>query len=729
MGKWTRRALITTGGLVGGGLLVGVGGIAFAPNRLGIRDETNEDGTSLTTWLKITPDNQVIVIIPHCEMGQGAQTGLAMMLADELDAAWDDVVIEEAPPVSLYANGHLIAGFVQVTQSVPSWLTRVLEYASYQVSKVIPLQITGGSSSTITTGHFGMRMAGASAKAMLLEAAAADWDVPVEECSTANTHVFHANSDRRISFGALASRAVEIKPPQHPTLKTPDQYTLIGKSQPRRDLPPKIKGEAQYAVDVVVPDMLYATIAASPIPGGQLTSVDTQPAMNIDGVEKVVSLSDAVAVVAKGFPIALKGLRSLNPIFSDNEKGNISSEDIFAQHAAVLDTAEGDINHQAGSGAEALSGADRVVEAEYRVPYLAHATMEPMAATAQVVGDRCEIWAGTQDPLNARRVAAKAADLDEDQVVFHNAHSGGSFGRRLPGAFDYIDQAVRVAKALSPTPVKLIWSREEDMQHDFYRPALIGRFSAGMSEDNGLDSWVARFSGPGGFGEALTPYGVPNQEIVEHAPPEHLRVGSWRSVGHSQQGFFAESFIDELAAAAGQDPYQFRHDLLTEKPRYQAVLAKAASMSNWQEPAPAGRGRGIAVVEAFGTVVAQVAEVSVDDRQRIKVHNIWAAVDCGSLVNPDQGLAQIQGGILFGLSATLYQEITVSNGAVEQQSFPSYRSLSLADTPPVDVEFVESAGQMGGLGEPGVPPVAAAVANAVYALTQQRLRSLPLRLA
>ena len=728
MGKWTRRALITAGGLVGGGLLVGVGGIAFAPNRLNIRPDDNDGGASLTTWVKITPDNKVIAVIPHCEMGQGAQTGLAMMLAEELEAAWDDVVIEEAPPVSVYANGHLIAGFVQVTQSVPSWLTRVLEYAAYQVSKVVPLQITGGSSSTITTGRFGMRVAGAAAKGMLLEAAAAEWGVPVEECIAVDTHVEHRRSGQRTSFGALASRAAELTPPRHPQLKTPDQFKLIGTSHPRRDLPEKVTGQATYAVDIALPDMLYATIAASPIPGGTLQSVDTQPALDIDGVNTVVELADAVAVVASGYPAALKGLRALKPTFGEGV-GKLSTAELWAQHAAILDTTEGEIDHEVGQGAGGLASASRVVEAEYRAPYLAHATMEPMAATARISDGVCEVWAGTQDPLNARRVAAKAAEMDDDQVVFHNTHSGGGFGRRLPGAFDYIDQAVRIAKAMSPVPVKLIWSREEDMQHDFYRPALLGRFSAGLNERNEIDTWVSRFTGPAGFGEARTPYDAPNQAIVAYEPPEHLRVGSWRSVGHSQQGFFVESFVDELAAAAGKDPYRFRRDSLAHNPRYQSVLDRAAAMANWDQSPPAGRGRGIAIVEAFGTVVAQVVEISIEAGQRIKVHDVWAAVDCGSLVNPDQGLAQIQGGILFGLSAALYQEITVKNGAVVQQNFPSYPSLTLADTPRVEVDFVPSDHQMGGLGEPGVPPIAAAVANAVYALTHRRLRTLPLRIA
>jgi isoquinoline 1-oxidoreductase beta subunit len=729
MGKWTRRTLITAGSLLGGGLVLGVGGIAFAPNRLGLRDKSAKDAAHLTTWLKITPDNRIIAIIPHCEMGQGAQTGLAMMLADELDADWDTVTIQEAPAEDAYANGHLIAGFLRLMSAIPTWLTRALEYGSYRISRVVPLQITGGSSSTITTGQYGMRVAGAAAKAMLLEAAATQWDVPIDECTASQSLITHAASERNGTYAEFANRAASLEPPQNPTLKTRDQFTLMGHSTPRPDLPDKVVGKAVYAVDVVLPEMLYATVAASPVPGGALQSVDHGPAMAVAGVRRVVELPDAVAVVAEGFTPALKGVRALAPTFSASDRGTASTQELYEEHARVLSAGDGDVDHLAGDGAAALATADELVEAEYRVPYLAHASMEPMAATVQVTADHCEVWAGTQDPLNARSVAAKAAGLDDEQVVFHNTHPGGSFGRRLPGAFDYVDQAVRIASALSPTPVKLIWSREEDMQHDFYRPALLARCRGGLNGQGEPLCWVSEFSGPGDFGAARPYYGIPHQEIIAHSPPENLRHGSWRSVGNSQQGFFMESFIDELAVAADKDPYQYRRDLLSEKPRHQAVLDRVTEMANWNAPLPAGHGKGIAIVECFGTSVAEVAQVSVDDRGRIKVHNVWAAVDCGFAVNPDQGLAQIQGGIMFGLSAALYQEITLKDGAVEQRNFPDYPSVTLADAPELQVEFVDSGGTMGGLGEPGVPPIAAAVANAVYAATGQRLRSLPLRIS
>jgi isoquinoline 1-oxidoreductase beta subunit len=726
MRKWTRRAFITVGTLVGGGLILGVAGVAFAPNRFGIRDSSGKDGASLTTWVKITPDNKVIALIPHCEMGQGAITGVAMLLAEELQANWQDVEVQEAPAESIYANGHFMAGMLQNAVGVPSWLERALEYSAYRISRFVPLMITGGSSSTTTTGQYGMRVAGAAAKTMLRDAAAAQWGVPVEECHAANTHIHHAGSGRKASFGELAQAASKLKPPVHPVLKDRKDFTIVGKSKPRGDIPSKVDGTAQFAVDVSLPGMLYATVRATPIPGGVLESVDPAPALAIEGVVRVIELEDAVAVVAKGYWSAQQGVRALQPVFSDAGLAAVNSDSLFAAHAQSLDSGDGDVNLKVGDGAEGLAHASQVITAEYRLPYLAHASMEPMAATAVVENGRCEMWSGTQDPLNARNVAAKAIDIDEDAVLFHNMQLGGSYGRRLPFAFDYIDQAARIANAVSPTPVKMIWSREEDMSHDFYRPDMLARFKGGLDEDGNACCWVSAFTGSGGFGDAHPPYEIEHQEVLVFNAPKHLRTGSWRSVGHSQQGFIVESFIDEMAVAAGKDTYQYRRELLKNKPRQLAVLDRAAEMAGWNQPRQEGRGLGIALVESFGTTVCEVAEVSVGASGKPRVHHVWAAVDCGQVVNPDQALAQIQGGIIFGLSAALYQEITLEKGAVKQRSFPDFNSVKLADAPRVTVEFLETDSPMGGLGEPGVPPIAAAVANAIYAVSGERKRSLPL---
>jgi isoquinoline 1-oxidoreductase beta subunit len=723
MGKWTRRAFIGAGGLVGGGLVVGIGAVALAPNRLRIVPDRDGAAQHLTTWIKITPDNEVIAVIPHCEMGQGALTGVAMMLAEELEADWSRVRIEEAPPEDAYANGYMLRGFAaEAGLEVPRWLERAVDYGTYKVADMAGLQITGGSSSTRATGQFGMRVAGAAAKAMLLEAAAARWSVPAAELIARDSRVVHASSSRSATFGELASAAALLEPPQHPVLKARDQYRLVGTAQDRRDIPSKVDGTAEYGIDVALPDMLYAAIAAAPVPGGKLATVDAEPAKAKQGVREVVLLDDAVAVVADGYWQAVQALRTLQPQFTDAGLGAVHSEQIYAAHAVALDEAESD--------AEPPAGAD-MVAVEYRVPYLAHATMEPMCATARFADGRCEIWAGTQDPLNARRVAAEAADIDPADVDMHNLQLGGGFGRRLPGAFDYIEQAVRVAKALSPRPVKLIWSREEDMQHDYYRPAVLARMRGALDEQGRPVWWGSHFTGsPFMDAAAATPiYAIEDRAIRVEAPPVHLRTGSWRSVASSQHGFFMESFIDELAHAADRNPLEYRSALLAEKPRHRAVLERAGAMAGWGSALAQGRARGIAIVESFGTIVAEVAEVSVDANGGIRVHRVDAAVDCGYVVNPGQALAQIEGGIVFGLSAALFHEITVRDGAVEQRSFPDYDMIRLANAPRVNVEFLRSDAPLGGLGEPGVPPIAPAVANAVFRLTGRRLRSLPLRLA
>ncbi len=705
---------------------MGVGGVAFAPNRLGIKDGSGKGGASLTTWVKITPDNKVIALMPHCEMGQGANTGIAMMLAEELEADWQDVEVQEAPAKSIYANGHFISGILQQTWGVPTWLLRAVDYSAYRITRFVPLMITGSSFSTTFTGQYGMRVAGAAAKVMLLDAAAAQWNVPVEECHAANTHIHHASSGRKASFGELAQAASQLKPPAHPVLKDRKDFTIVGNSKPRPDIPSKVDGTALYAADVSLPGMLYATVRAAPIPGGVLESVDPAPAMAIEGVVRVIELEDAVAVVARGYWPAQQGVRALQPVFSDAGLAAVNSDSFFAAHAQSLDSGDGDVELKVGEGADGLALAHKVIEAEYRLPYLAHATMEPMAATAQVENGRCEMWSGTQDPLNARNVAAKAIGVDEDAVQFHNLQVGGSYGRRLPFAFDFIDQAARIAQVMSPAPVKMIWSREEDMSHDFYRPAMLARFKGGLDEAGNAMCWMSAFTRSVGNIEAQLPYEIEHQEVLSVDAPEHLRTGTWRSVGHSQHGFLVESFIDEMAEAGAKDPYQYRRELLRNKPRQLAVLDRAAEMAGWNQRRQEGRGLGIALVESFGTTVCEVAEVSLDAHAKPRVHQVWAAVDCGLVVNPDQALAQIQGGIIFGLSAALYQEITLKDGAVQQRSFPDYPSLKLADSPRVTVEFLETDSPMGGLGEPGVPPIAAAVANAIYAVSGERIRSLPL---
>lgn len=724
MGKWTRRAVIATGGLVGGGLALGIAGIAFAPNRLGVVPKDEGDALRLTTWIRLAPDSTVTVIVPHCEMGQGVHTALAMMLAEELEADWNLVRVEEAPAEDDFANGYVVRAFVPAVAEVPGFMERSIDFGTFKLMQLMDMQVTGGSSSVRSTGQLGMRVAGAAAKAMLLEAAAKRWDVPASECVAKLSMVTHAGKKQSATFGELAAEAAQLDPPVHPPLKSREAYTIVGKPMPRLDIPSKVDGTALYGIDVTLPGMLYATVTAAPIFGAKLGSVDTTAVETMPGVRKVVKLDNAVAVVADSYWRALKAVRSLAPSFTDTGKSAETSE---TQAATIIQSLEGEDAKKifvAGDALATLGGAAKTLDAEYRVPFLAHATMEPMSATARIADDRCEVWTGVQDPLAARKVAAKAAKLSAKQVTVHNQPLGGGFGRRLPGAQDFVDQAVRIAKAVAPAPVKLIWSREEDIQHDFYRPAVIGRFKGAVDSSGAPTVWISKFNGAGGDA-ARTPYAIAHQDIRSTEHDTHVRLGSWRSVEHSQHGFFTESFIDELAHAAGKEPYEFRRELLKDAPRHRAVLEKAAWIAGWGAPPAAGRGRGIALVESFGSIVAEVAEVEVIDN-RIKVHQVWAAVDCGDVINPDTAAAQIEGGIIFGLSAALFSEITLRDGRVEQTNFVDYPLPKLADAPRITVEFIRSGAALGGLGEPGVPPIAPAIANAVFALTGKRLRSLPL---
>lgn len=724
MGKWTRRAVIATGGLVGGGLALGIAGIAFAPNRLGVVPKDEGDALRLTTWIRLAPDSTVTVIVPHCEMGQGVHTALAMMLAEELEADWNLVRVEEAPAEDDFANGYVVRAFVPAVAEVPGFMERSVDFGTFKLMQLMDMQVTGGSSSVRSTGQLGMRVAGAAAKAMLLEAAAKRWDVPASECVARLSMVTHAGKKQSATFGELAAEAAQLDPPVHPPLKSREAYTIVGKPVPRLDIPSKVDGTALYGIDVKVPGMLYATVTAAPIFGAKLGSVDTSAVETMPGVRKVVKLGNAVAVVADSYWRALKAVRSLTPSFTDTGKSAETSE---TQAATIIQSLEGEDAKKifvTGDALATLGGAAKTLDAEYRVPFLAHATMEPMSATARIADDRCEVWTGVQDPLAARKVAAKAADLSAKHVTVHNQPLGGGFGRRLPGAQDFVDQAVRIAKEVAPAPVKLIWSREEDIQHDFYRPAVIGRFKGAVDSAGAPTVWISKFNGPGGDA-ARTPYAIAHQDIRSTEHDTHVRLGSWRSVEHSQHGFFTESFIDELAHAAGKEPYEFRRELLKDAPRHRAVLEKAAWIAGWGAPPAAGRGRGIALVESFGSIVAEVAEVEVIDN-RIKVHQVWAAVDCGDVINPDTAAAQIEGGIIFGLSAALFSEITLRDGRVEQTNFVDYPLPKLADAPRITVEFIRSDTALGGLGEPGVPPIAPAIANAVFALTGKRLRSLPL---
>jgi len=722
MGKLTRRTFIGVGGIVGGGLALGIGEFALAPNRLRLAPgEALGDATRLTTWIKLSRDNFVTVVVPHCEMGQGSQTGLAMMLAEELDADWNLVRVEEAAALDEYAAGYMVRGFGGMA-APPDFMLRGINHLSYKVADWMGLQITGGSASIRFTGEYGMRTAGATARAMLLEAAARRWNVATSECQAAESFVTHP-AGNRAAFGELASDAAAMQLPGKPTLKSREQFKIIGTRRKRFDIPAKVDGSAKFGIDAVRPDMLYAAIQAAPIFGETLQSVDETRVKDLPGVVRVVQLSNAVAVVAKSYWQARQALNKLAPQFT-LVNNNIDSASVFANLASALDMNDGSKVIERGQGRAAL--VDTPIEAEYRVPYLAHATMEPMNATAQVSEGRCEVWTGTQDPLHARGVAAKAADIAVENVVIHNHMLGGGFGRRLPGTHDYVEQAVSIAKLMSPKPVKLIWSREEDMRHDYYRSAVLGRYQATLDTAGRPQAWSAHFTGDAGDRAAELPYDIPHQAIYRTAFKNHVRLGAWRSVDHTQHGFFTEVFLDELAHAAKQDPFEYRRALLTQQPRHLAALELAAAKAGWGTPLPANRGRGIALVESFGSIVCQVAEVEVKGGE-IAVKRVVAAVDCGDVVDPSAGAAQIEGGIVFGLSAALFGEITLDKGAVSQSNFHDYPMLRINESPQIETHFIASHAARGGLGEPGVPPVAPAVVNAIFAATGKRVRELPIK--
>ena len=564
---------------------------------------------------------------------------------------------------------------------------------------------------------FGMCIAGAAAREMLLAAAAQRFGVPASECTAAaGSRVTHAASGQSASFGELARAATAIPVPSNPALKDPDTYIIRRTAKPRFDIPPKVDGSTRYGIDFTLPGMLHAAVDIAPVQGGRLVSVDPAPAEGLPGVKQVVQLEEAVAVIADSYWRARQALGKLRPVYDDGGHGNVSSASIFAAFDEAL-----------GAAPEMPSDAAQVVTADYRVPFLAHATMEPMVCTARVDGDHAEVWAGTQDPLNARWTAARALGLDPNQVELTNLPLGGGYGRRLPFTFDYVDLGVRVAKAASPAPVKTVWSRENDIQHDYYRPAAMSRF-AGALDASGRPLAVASHYAGGGNAEAVfMPYAIADRRDDARDAPHHIRTGEWRSVLNSQHGFFKESFVDELAHAAGKDPYHFRRGLLGDQPRFRAALERVAAMADWDRPLPAREGRGIAICESFGSIVAQVAHVAVSPAGEVRVRRVFAAVDCGDVVNTDTAAAQLEGGIIFALSATLLGEISIAGGRVVESNFRDHQMTRMADAPDIQVEFVRSDAWLGGLGEPSVPPLAPAVTNAIFAATGIRVRDLPIK--
>lgn len=724
MGKWTRRAFITAGVVGGTALVIGVG-IRPGTRHQDLAKHVTSDGESLVnSWVKIDQNNHVTAIVPHSEMGQGAQTALTQMLADELDMPWDNVSFIEAPPVDGYANGPLGKGFLFGEAQIPSVLVPSLDGLTQSIASAMNLQITGGSLSVRATGVYGMRVAGAAAKEMLLQAAASEWNVPVSALTAEEGMI--SSGEKSAPYADFAVAAGELTPPASPKLKSADQFKIMGQSVPRHDIPSKVDGTAMFGIDAEVDGMLYATIAAAPVFGAKIANVDSSKAESIKGVVSVIKLDDAVAVVADGYWAAKKGLGVLDIEWQQTQAKNVDSNGIFVQFQSDIAkaVASGDVksDRDLGDAAFAISSASRVVEREYKVPYLAHACMEPMNALADVQGDRCEIWTGTQNPLGFRYEIADALELDVANVSVNNFYMGGGFGRRATP--DTAIQAAKLSREVGK-PVKLIWSREEDIQHDIYRPAVLSKFRAALDDSGNTLAWENHYVDKHEPAEApLIPYDIASQSIGSVDSPTHVPFGPWRSVDHSQHGFFTESFIDELAVEAGEDPYQYRLDRLNNHPRHAAALKLAAEKGNWSAPLQEGQGRGISLQESFGSIVAQVVEVTVKDG-KVKVDNVTVAVDPGFAVSPDGLTAQMESGVLYGLTAALYGEISIANGRVEQGNFDTYPMVRMNESPNIDTHIINSMENWGGAGEPGTPGIGPALTNAIYAATGTRVRELP----
>ena len=710
----TRRHFVVASASAAGGLAISVAFPGFADaasigaQAWGPESTPNE----INAFLAIDPDGSILIRSPHQEMGQGAITALPMIVAEELECDWSKVKVEYASPARNLREKNVYG------------------------------EMTTVGSRGVRTSWQMLLQAGASARERLIAAAAQRWNVSPSDCEAANSKITHKATGRSFDYGALAPDAANIKLDKEPAIRTPDQFKLIGKRLARLDTPLKINGSAKFAIDTKVPDMVYAAVAACPVFGGKLKSVDDAPAKGRRGILQVVKLENAVVVVADRFWRAKEALALLKPEWDVGAAGNTDS----AQFAKLYrDTLDGPMVSARNDGSvdDAFGKGGKLVEAVYEAPHLAHATMEPLNATVHLQPDKLEVWLGSQTPMGTIRQAAAASGLKPEQIVIHNCFLGGGFGRRSIN--DEMRQAILVAKEVGK-PVKLVWTREEDMTQDRYRPQAAVRMKAALGSDGmptAFDAKIAvgsilRSTGinkvENGIeaqaveGFANIPYAIPNVRVGCMLKNTHVPVMFWRSVGSSQNAFFVESYIDELAQAAGQDPYKFRRTLLAGKSDFLGVLDTIAEKSDWGKPLGQGRGRGIAIHECYGSIIGQVAEVTVSQKGEVKVDRVVAAVDCGHVVNPGIVEAQIQSGVIYGLSAALYGEITVKQGRVEQGNFDEYQVVRLADTPKIEVYLALSGGKKwGGIGEPGTAATAPAVANAVFAATGTRVRSMPLK--
>jgi isoquinoline 1-oxidoreductase subunit beta len=714
MGVKRRAFLIGGAAIVGGGLFAVYWGDSSARKRAVELTTKGKEGSFLS-WVKIGEDDIVTVYSPHIDFGQGSHTALAQMVADELDADWSKVKVEHAPADPSFANSALGRGFMADMSGQPGIVAALPASFISMAARSMNLQITGGSSAVRFTGQNGMRVAGAAARDALIAEAADRLKVPASELTTLDSRVIHAKTNKSLRYGELAQAAAARSLNSDVKLKDRKDFRYIGQGVHRLDIPAKVDGSATYGIDFTLPDMRVATIMMAPVRDGKLTSVDPAPAMSVKGVEKVIKLDDAVVVIAKGYWQATKGMQALSPQFSDGGHGGLSTASIYAAQDKL---------NAAGEKLAAPAGG-KLLTAEYKAPFLHQAMMEPFAMTAHHKDGRLDMWGGLQDPLATRMMMAEIAGLDTANVMFHPMIMGGGFGRRFPPYSQIIDQLTKIAMQV-PYPVKLIWSREQDVQHGAYRPQVAARLQ-GVTGKKRIGAWASDYAQmDDAAAEGTVPYAIPNFEARHHEYISNQVNAYWRSVNASQHGFFNESFVDELAHAEGEDPYTFRRNHLKAGSRQLLVLDTVAKRAGWGTPLPEGRARGIAMVESFGTIVAEVVEASVNEDGTPNVHKVWAVVDCGTTVNPLNAEAQIQGGVIMGLSAAVGEQITIDKGTVTQSNFGDYPVMKLADAPEIDVHFIESGAKMGGIGEPGLPPAAPALANALFALTGKRVRQLPI---
>ncbi|RRV89993.1 xanthine dehydrogenase family protein molybdopterin-binding subunit [Stutzerimonas stutzeri] len=713
----SRRTLLKVGSLALGGLVIGFtlpfAGRSFAEQILneGPEDQPMSNATALDAFISIDRDGQVTFTVPKIEMGQGAQSGLAVMVAEELEIGLEQITLKEAPPNEQIYN-----------------------------DKLLNFQATGGSTS-IRSNWEPLRQAGAAARLLLIQAAAQRWQLGADQLRAENGRVLGPDG-QSLGYGELVEDAAKLPVPEDIPLKPADQFRLIGKPTRRLDTPAKVDGTARFTIDLVVPGMKYASIRACPVLGGTLREVDERAARQIPGVIEVVRLDNAVAVIGEHTWAAFAGVRALEIDWALGDNAGIDSAQMEREIRGALDK-PGAIANEQGDIDAALKDAANTFEAEYEMPFLAHAALEPMTCVAEVRADAVELWVGTQVPVRAQTAAAEAAGRPVEQVIVNNQLIGGAFGRRLE--VDFISQAVAIAAQVD-YPIKLTWTREEDTTHDMYRPHYIDRFAAALDAEGRLQGWrhtiagasvLARFA-PEAVPEngldgdavevAMHPiYAMPNLRVnYVPVPPRALHQSWWRGVGPLRSTYMLESFIDEVARSVEQDPVDYRMALLGNHPRAQGVLRLAAEKAGWGEPLEAGHGRGVAVQEVFGSFLATVVELQVSEDKGIRLKRLVVAIDCGQVMNPVSVKSQIEGGTLFGLSAALFNEITVREGRVEQTNFHDYRQLRISDAPPVETYIVESREAPGGVGEAGTAMIAPALVNALAAANGTRIRRLPL---